>query len=87
MVTTQEDRIISSDFSLQSAQASGEHSVVYRTIGLTEAHRFLAQVALRRWQTWPCQEEESEKRKWWCRTRRGRRLKYSLLLYRHLLSQ
>lgn len=62
MATTraQKDRVISDDFSLQSAQAGGQHPVVHRATGLAEAHRLLAQVALRRWQTRPCKEEEPE---------------------------
>jgi len=63
------------NFSLQSAQASGEHPVVHRTTGLAEAHRLLSQVTLRRWQTRSCQEEEFEEGKRWCRARRRRRLK------------
>lgn len=60
MATTgaREDRVISDDFSLQSAQAGGQHPVVHRAIGLAEAHRLFAQVALRRWQTRSCKEEE-----------------------------
>lgn len=61
-------------FILQSAQAGGEYSVVHCAIGFAEAHWFLAEIALRRWQAWPCQEEEPEEGKWWCCAGRRRRL-------------
>jgi len=37
---------------LQSSQASCQHPVVYRALGLTETHRLLAQVAVWWWQSW-----------------------------------
>lgn len=83
MTRVRGNRVISNDFSLQSAQAGGEHPVVYRATGLAEAYRLLAQVTLRRWQTRSCQEEEFEEGKRWCCTGRRRRLKN----YRHLLYQ
>jgi len=75
LVRVREELMINSDFSLQSAQAGGEHPVVHRATGLAETHRLLAQIALRRRQTRPCKEEESEEGKRRCRTGRGRRLK------------
>lgn len=52
------DAVNSCELCLQRPQAGGEHPVVHRAAGLRQAHRLLAQVALRRRPAGPRQEEE-----------------------------
>lgn len=64
----------------QRSQAGREHPVVHRPVGFPEAHRLLAQVALRWWPSWSRQEEEHEEGPGWQRWCwwGGRRLSHSL---------
>merc|ERR1712059_152222 len=50
-------------------EAGCECALLHRPTGLAEAHRLQPEVSLRRWPTWPCQEEERQEGRW--RWRRG----------------
>lgn len=47
VMQAREERVINRDFLLQSAQTSGEHPIIHRATGFTEAYRFLTQITLR----------------------------------------
>jgi hypothetical protein len=55
---------------LQRPQAGGEHPVVHRPAGLWQAHRLLAEVAVRRRPAGPRQEEEPAQGPGWRRHQR-----------------
>ena len=60
--------------SLISDPAGGQHSIIHRPPGFPEAHWLQLEVSLRRWQAWPCQEEERQEGRlrwwrWWLRRR------------------